>query len=418
MLMKLARLSLWNRRGTVLMTLLSLTISISLLFGIDHLRKEAKSSFTSTVSGTDLIVGARSGQLNLLLYSVFRIGNATANVSWKSYERIKNHPQVSWSIPLSLGDSHRGFRVLGTNQDYFSYYRYANGQPLAFSAGRPFSQVYDAVLGAEVARKLNYQLGQEIILAHGVGAVSFSEHKDKPFVVTGILKPTGTPVDQTVHVSLEGIEAIHLDWQQGVPMPGRSITAEQALQQDLTPKAITAFMLGLQSKMATFAVQRQINEFRGEPLSAILPGVALAELWQMLGMVENLLLVITLLVLLAALVGMITTLLASMKERQREIAILRAVGAHPWYLFVLIELEVLLLTLWSLAFSAVLLVVALWGVQDTLASKYGLFISLNPFGYDSLYWAGIILALAALLAAIPAWLAYRRALADGLTVRL
>lgn len=418
MLMKLARLSLWNRRGTVLMTLISLTISITLLFGIDHLRKEAKHSFTSTVSGTDLIVGARSGQLNLLLYSVFRIGNATANVSWNSYERIKSHPQISWTIPLSLGDSHRGYRVLGTNQDYFRYYRYANGQELKFTEGQAFDKVYDAVLGAEVARKLGYQLGQEIVLAHGIGAVSFSEHKDKPFVVTGILAPTGTPVDQTVHVSLEGIEAIHLDWRQGVQIPGRNISAEQALQQDLTPKAITAFMVGLQSKMATFAVQRQINEFRGEPLSAILPGVALAELWQMLSMVENLLLVITLLVLLAGMIGMITTLLASMKERQREMAILRAVGAHPWYLFVLIQMEVLLLTLMSLVLAAVLLVAILWGVQDTLASQYGLFIGLNPFSYDTLHWAGVILLLAVVLGTIPSWLAYRRALAEGLTVRL
>lgn len=418
MLMKLARLSLWNRRGTVLMTLISLTISITLLFGIDHLRKEAKHSFTSTVSGTDLIVGARSGQLNLLLYSVFRIGNATANVSWNSYERIKSHPQISWTIPLSLGDSHRGYRVLGTNQDYFRYYRYANGQELKFTEGQAFDRVYDAVLGAEVARKLGYQLGQEIVLAHGIGVVSFSEHKDKPFVITGILASTGTPVDQTVHVSLEGIEAIHLDWRQGVQVPGRNVSAEQALQQDLTPKAITAFMVGLQSKMATFAVQRQINEFRGEPLSAILPGVALAELWQMLSMVENLLLVITLLVLLAGMIGMVTTLLASMKERQREMAILRAVGAHPWYLFVLIQMEVLLLTLMSLALAAVLLLAILWGVQDTLASQYGLFISLNPFSYDTLHWAGVILLLAVILGTIPSWLAYRRALAEGLTVRL
>ena len=418
MLIKLARQSLWNRRGTAMMTLFSLTISLVLLFGIDHLRKEARQSFTSTISGTDLIVGARSGQLNLLLYSVFRIGNATANVSWDTYQRISKHPQISWTIPMALGDSHRGYRVLGTNGDYFSHYRYANQQSLQFSEGQPFNGVYDTVLGAEVARKLGYKLGDQITLAHGVGAVSFSEHKDKPFTVAGILAPTGTPLDQTVHVSLEGIEAIHIDWQQGAPMPGRRIDAEQALQLDLTPKAITAFMVGLESRMATFVVQRQINEFRGEALSAILPGVALAELWQMLSMVENLLLLITLLVLVAGLVGMMTTLLASMKERQREMAILRAVGAHPWYLFVLIQLEVLLLTALALLAAAVSLVVTLWALQDTLASSYGLFININPFSLQSLYWAGAVLVVSALLACIPASTAYRRALNDGLAIRL
>ena len=418
MLMKLARLSLWNRRGTVLMTWLSLTISIALLLGIDHLRTEAKNSFTSTVSGTDLIVGARSGQLNLLLYSVFRIGNATANISWPSYQRIIKHPQIAWSIPIALGDSHRGYRVMGTNTDYFSHYRYANSQRLKLAQGQPFNGVFEAVLGAEVALKLGYQLNEQITLSHGVGAVSFSQHKDKPFTVVGILARTGTPVDQTVHVSLEAIEAIHLDWQQGAPIPGRQLSAEQALAQDLTPKSITAFMLGLNSRMATFTVQRQINAYKNEPLTAILPGVALAELWQMLGMVENLLLLISLLVLLAALVGMITTILASMKERQREMAILRAAGAHPWYLFVLIQLEVLLITLLSMLSAAAVLWLALFALQDTLAAEFGLFIGLNIIKLTSVYWAAAVLLLAALLATLPALLAYRRALSDGLAIRL
>lgn len=418
MLMKLARLSLWNRRGTVLMTWLSLTISIALLLGIDHLRTEAKNSFTSTVSGTDLIVGARSGQLNLLLYSVFRIGNATANISWDSYQRLTRHPQVSWSIPVSLGDSHRGYRVMGTSTAYFEHYRYANAQPLALAQGEQFNGVFETVLGAEVATKLGYQLGERIVLSHGVGAVSFSQHKDKPFTVVGILAPTGTPVDQTVHVSLEAIEAIHLDWQQGAPVPGRQLSAEQVLAQDLTPKSITAALVGLKSRMATFTVQRQINEFKAEPLTAILPGVALAELWQMLSMVENLLLLISVMVLLAALVGMMTTLLASMKERQREMAILRATGAHPWYLFVLIQLEVLLITVLAMFTAVLLLSGSLFLLQDSLAANYGLFIGLNIIKLTTLYWAAGIILLAMLLAVMPAVSAYRKALADGLTVRL
>lgn len=418
MLIKLARLSLWNRRGTVFMTWLSLTISIALLLGIDHLRAEAKNSFTSTVAATDLIVGARSGQLNLLLYSVFRIGNATANISWPSYQRIIKHPQVQWSIPLSLGDSHRGYRVLGTSSAYFEHYRYANNQPLVFARGKPFNELFDTVLGAEVAASLGYRQGQQIALSHGVGAVSFSQHNDKPFTVVGILARTGTPVDQTVHVSLEAIEAIHLNWQQGAPVARPQDATEPVLQQDLTPTSITAFMLGLKSRMATFTVQRQINTFKQEPLTAILPGVALAELWQMLGMVENLLLLISVLVLLAALVGMVTTLLASIKERQREMAVLRAAGAHPWYLWALIQLEVLLITLLSMLSAAALLVLSLYFLQDKLAAEYGLFISLNIIKLNTLYWSGAIVLLAALLAAVPGLLVYRKALADGLRVRL
>jgi putative ABC transport system permease protein len=418
MLMKLARLSLWHRRGTVLMTLLSLTISLMLLLGIDHLRLEAKRSFTSTVSGTDLIVGARSGQLNLLLYSVFRLGNATNNISWQHYQTIKQHRQVAWAIPLALGDSHRGFRVIGTTTDYFRHFRYGQQQQLGFASGEAFAGVYQAVLGAAVAEKLGYQLGQEIILSHGVGAVSFSQHKDQPFTVVGILQPTGTPVDQSVHVSLEGIEAIHIGWQGSAPRLGKTpqLTDEQLAA--LQPTQITAFMLGLKSKVATFAVQRQINDFKAEPLTAILPGAALAELWQMLSMVENLLLLITLLVLIAALVGMITTLLAAMKERQREMAILRAVGARPAQLFWLIELEVALITFGSMLLSFILLSLTLWVLQPVLSNQYGLVISMLPWhAHTGTLLAGLA-GLALLLGAIPSYLTYRQSLAQGLSVRL
>lgn len=418
MLIKLARQSLWNRRGTALMTMLSLVISIALLLGIDHLRLEAKRSFTSTVSGTDLIVGARSGQLNLLLYTVFRLGNATNNISWQHYQQISKHPQVAWSVPLALGDSHRGFRVIGTTADYFRLFRYGQQQLLTFEQGTAFQQVYQTVLGAAVAKKLGYQLGDAIILSHGVGAVSFTQHKDQPFIVTGILAPTGTPVDQSVHVSLEGIEAIHLGWQGGAPAMGKKPQLSAAQLANLQPKVITGFMLGLKSKVATFAVQRQINEFKAEPLTAILPGAALAELWQMLSMVENLLLLVTLLVLLAALVGMVTTLLAAMKERQREMAILRAVGARPWQLFWLIELEVLCLTLGSIAGALGLLTGGLWLAQPVLSSQFGLVISMWPWHAHTAPVLAGLTALALILGALPSYLTYRQSLAQGLVVKL
>ena len=192
------------------MTFLAITVSIFVLLGIEHIRQQAKSSFSNTVSGIDLIVGARTGDINLLLYSVFRLGNATNNISWSSYQDISTNPKVAWTLPISLGDSHKGYRVMGTTTDYFKHFHYGQKQALTFAQGKVFSEVFDVVLGAEVARKLNYQLETQIILAHGMASTSFSQHNDKPFRIVGILQPTGTPVDRTVHVSLQGIEAVHL----------------------------------------------------------------------------------------------------------------------------------------------------------------------------------------------------------------
>ncbi|MGS2723674.1 ABC transporter permease [Porticoccus sp. GXU_MW_L64] len=407
MLLKLARHSLWNRRGTALLTVVSLTVSIALLLAIDHIRREAKTSFTNTLSGTDLVVGARSSNINLLLYSVFHIGDATANISWNSYQIIDTHSSVAWTVPISLGDSHKGYRVIGTSNSFFQHYRYGRKQPLQLASGTPFSDHHGVVLGAQVARKLGYQLGDNVVLAHGTSGISFTHHDNHPFSVVGILKPTGTPVDRSLLVSLEGIEAIHLDWQ---PQPG------EPRNDSLQPKAITACLVGLTSKAQTFNLQRKINRYKGEPLLAILPGATLAELWRMLAVVENLLYLISALVLLATLTGMITTLLAAMNERQREIAILRAIGAHPAFLFLLIELEVLLLAGLSIAAAFGLLGAVLTFVGPWLAAQYGLFLSADILNPHNLLLAAAALGLTALLGTIPAWRAYRKALQNGLVI--
>lgn len=417
-LLKITWHSLWNRRISVLLTILSIAISVSLLSGVEYISKQAKSSFLNTISGTDLVVGARSGPAQLLLYSVFRIGNATNNIGWETYQTIAKNKRVKWTIPISLGDSHKGYRVLGTNLDYFTYYRYANKQNLAFKEGVAFSGVYDAVLGAEVAKQLGYSIGTAITLSHGSGSTSFSEHKNKPFRVVGILKPTGTPIDRTVHVSLEGIEAIHIDWKAGSPVAGFEVSAEKAAKMLLEPEAITAFLIGLKSRTTTFRTQRAINEFENEPLLAVIPGVALAELWQSIGQFEVVLRVITIFVLIAGLLGMLTTLLSTLNERRREMAILRAVGAFPWQVFLLFLMEALVIVLLGCFIACIILFVGVQLAQPYVSAEYGLHLNTwLPGWYDAILLTSVSF-LAVLFSTLPAMIAYRRTLQDGLTVKV
>ncbi len=344
--------SLWNRKGTALLTLFSIAISVALLIGVEQIRKGVRTSFSSAVSGTDLIVGARGGSLQLLLYSVFRMGNAPNNLTWESYQDFKKHSRVRWTIPFSLGDSHHGYRVLGTNHD-------------------------------------------PIIVSHGTGSSSFLKHEDRPFTVVGILAPTGTPVDQTVHVSLEGITAMHIDWESGAPpMEEDRIDNEEVLKRDLTPEAITAFLVGLRSKIHAFSLQREVNTYREEPLSAILPGAALQELWELLRTAETGLRVISAFVVLAGLLGMMTALLSGLNERRREMAILRSVGA------------------------GLLLYLLLFFAQPILQTRLGLFLPLTPPGIQDYSVLFAIVIAGMLMGALPAYRAYRQSLADGMSIRL
>jgi putative ABC transport system permease protein len=383
------------------------------------MRSAARDGFANTVSGVDLIVGARSGQLNLLLYSVFRVGDATANVSWESYQKIARHPDVAWTIPISLGDSHRGFRVMGTNGDYFKHYRFAGEREIRFASGKPFADLYDAVVGAEVAKQLGYKVGSKIIVAHGLGNVSFAEHDDKPFTVVGVLERTGTPIDRTVHVSLEAITAIHVDWQSGMQaLPGGQVGADEARAMDLTPQSITAFMVGMESKVMTFTMQRAINEYRQEPLLAIIPGVALSQLWNLVGIADTALMIVAAFVVLAGLLGMLTAILTSLNERRREMAILRSVGARPRHVFTLLVAEAGMLATAGVAAGVGVCYGLIFAARPLLEKRFGIFLDPGGLtGYD-LAILGTIIGTALLMGALPAWRAYRNTLSDGLTIRV
>ncbi len=400
MYLKLAIKSLINRKASVILTIATISVSLFVMLGVDHIRHQAKSSFASSVSGVDLIVGARTSSINLLLYSVFRIGSPTNNIGWQSYERIAKAKPVRWVVPISLGDSHKGYRVMGTTKNYFEFYSYANNQALHFDQGKPFDAVFDVVLGANVAKQLGYHLGDKITLSHGIGNTSFIKHDKLPFNVVGILATTGTPVDQTLHVSLQGLEAVHVSKPKEVKylINNPQLPLNQA--KHLIPKSVTAIMVGLNSKIAVFNFQRLINADKLEPLTAILPGVALAQLWQTMTVFDNTLKLITLLVIISSLIGLCASLLSSIKERVNEIKLLRIIGASASYVFSLIELEALLIALISIVIALTGLYIALSLTQAFILTHYGVLIETQLFTQSSMSLiAGFLLFV--IIAAIP-----------------
>ena len=421
-LLRLALASAWNRRATLGLTVLAIALAVTMLLGVERARTAARESFAQSVSGTDLVVGARTSAVQLMLYAVFRLGEATNNVSWKSFEAVAAMPAVAWAVPLSLGDSHRGFAVLGTSRDYFEHFRFGYQRALAFAEGRPFADgvdgVFEAVLGADVAQSLGSTLGQGITLSHGAGGAGLPEHGDKPFAVVGILARTGTPVDRTVHVGLAAIEAIHLDWQAGAPIPGLKIPPEFVRKFDLSPKQITAMLVGLKSRGAVFKVQREINDFTGEPLLAVLPGVALDQLWQVVGVVERTLLAVSAMVVVVGLAGMVAVVLASLNERRRELAVLRSVGAGPRHIAALLLIESLVCTAAGALFGLVLLALAATAAGGWLEENFGLALhaGIGSTGEWALLGSVVVAGVAA--GVLPAWRACRMALADGLTPKL
>ena len=470
-LASLAFKSSWNRKSSVLLTLFTIAISVMLLLSIERVRQEAKSSFANTISGTDLIVGARTGDIQLLLSSVFRIGHANNAVQWQSYEYIKQQRGVAWTIPISLGDSHKGYAVLGTDSSYFSHFRYGKKQMLAFAHGRAFHNGREVVLGSDVAKKLNYHLGEQIVISHGMGNTSFHHHDDNPMTIVGILKPTGTPVDRTVHVPLIAIDEMHGSGHNKSPrMIGKPLSKpsnKAALSHDEhkhedhdhhshekhddehhehdehdehrhgehqhkthqpvesepgdligKPKQITAFLMGFDSPLYTLQVRRNINQYQGEPLLAIMPGVTLRELWGMLDIVEKILLLFSIVVVIISLLGMLTTLLATLNQRRRELAILRSVGARPWHIFSLLTSEAVIITLLGCLLGTALFFVTILLAQPVLQAQFGISLSLSMLSSYEVKLLGAIMLAGTVMGLFPALRAYYYSLSDGMSIKV
>ena len=416
MIPRLAFASLIARALTVGMTILAIALSVALFLGVEKIRTGAKASFADTISGTDLIVGARSGSVQLLLYSVFRIGNATNNLTWESYQDIAKRPDVDWIVPISLGDSHRQFRVMGTTPAFFERYKYRSGQSLVVNDGAIIDDLFDAVIGADVAATLGYIVGDPIVVAHGLA--SFTEHDDQPFSVSGILEKTGTPVDRTVIVGLRAIEAIHVDWQGGGQIQGQSTPADALRRMELEPRAVTAALLGVKGRLKVFGLQRSINEYAQEPLLAILPGVALQELWQIVGIAEMALIGVSAMVVITALIGMMATIFSSLNERRREMAIFRAMGARPRVIVGLLVLEAIVMATLGALLGLGLLYVGLTIGQPLIDSAFGLWLPIEPPTLREVWVLLGVIAAGAIVSMVPALRAYRMSLADGMIVRI
>lgn len=419
-LLKLAIKSLKNRVFATTLTVLSIALSVILLLSVERAKRAAEEGFTQTISKTDLIVGARSGPLQLILYTVFNMGTATHNISYETFAEVKNHPAIAWTIPYSLGDGHRGFRVVGTNEDFFKHYHYRGNEQIAFAEGSAFRGIWDVVIGADVARKLGYKLGEPIVVTHGVTkGEGIQQHSDKPFVISGILKATGTPLDRAIYVSLEGMEALHIDWQDGAaPSGDKMIPREQLSRDNLKVHTITAFFVGAKSRVETLKLQREINNFKAEPLLAIIPGVTLSELWTGLSFVEGVLRMISWMVVVVGLMAMLIALTTTLNERRREMAILRALGATSGQIVGLLVFESALLSFLGVVVGVIFSVGLTGLLKPWIESEFGLYLAGPWFTAREYIYIVITLTGGTLIGLIPALRAQSLALKDGLSVKL
>jgi len=448
--------SLLNRWLSCLLIILTLAFSISLFFTVSRIQESVKSSFQNTVSGVDSVIASRGGDLQILLNSVFLIGEPNNTIKWNTYQDIINHDKIKWAVPISLGDSHKGYRVIGTNNNYFKEIKYSSKKNIEFSSGNSFNDVFDVVIGSAVASKLNYNIGSDIAISHGLSEAgevhtfhqknhddhadeeddNHDDHADEEddnhddhadeghhdhnrenlgFKVSGILNPTGTPIDNAVYVSLAGLEAMHTGWIGNQKVIDVSI--DQIMESELKPKTISSIFVALNNRIQIFQFQRDILNYKKEAISAVMPGITLSRLWMLTGNVDKAFKIITFFIIIIALLGMIAMTIAGLNSRRREMAILRSVGASPSNIVSLLLVESIIISIVSCIVGYILMIVIFSLGKDYLQNNYGIFIdSFSIKNYDLQIIIAIVCA--ALIATIvPAIQIYKNTLRDGLSVK-
>jgi len=399
--------SIQNRKITFLLSVISIAISVVLLLGVDKGIKSSKKHFINTINSTDIIVASSNGSLDILLNLIFHISDPLKEMSYKSFEDIKSFDEVSWAVPLSLGDSFKGFDVVSTDENYFKYYRYSSKKFLKFAKGRGLVDFYDVVIGSEVAKKLHLKVGDTIHLSHGKHHHKHI-HKNRAFKVVGVLEKTFTPNDESVFMQLKADEAIHIEWQSG-HFVDMHISSEKLSRMDIEPKHISGMLLGLKNRSTILSVEDKINHYRGENLKAVIPAKALSKLYKLMKNLQDLLMIISSAVFIAAIFTMLSSMFSTLSERRREIAIFRSLGAGVKTVFILFGIESFLVVMSGVVMGVVL--VEIFG----LFSPFKLSLGIDVYQFFMLFCMVVIALLSSLF---PAMKSYKNSLADGLVVKI
>lgn len=404
-LLHLALAYVWRRRLVSLLIAGSIGLAAGLILVVMSLRGEIERALRRQAVGFDLVVGAPGSETALVLTALFHADQPRDNIAWSTYLQISRQPGVIAAYPLSLGDSYRGLRIVGTSESFFE--QLANdGSPLfSLEKGNWFRDDLELVIGAEVARLHGLAIGAKVVGAHGL-ADAGEEHSEHPYTVVGILRPTGTPHDRALFTKVSTYWKIHgIDDDQIRAGAAETANNQSGLQ-------VTAVLLRVQ-KSRLLALQQDLSRSFG--VMAVRPAEVLQRLFvSLLDPLERLLLTYGYAVLAVAAGSLLTTLYLSTLVRRRDLAILRALGALPREVFTVVVLEASILLTFGCALGVVLSRAAAIMFRGELRTRFGVQLGVLQFTPSEAWGLAAVFAIGLLAALLPAWQAYRSDVASNL----
>jgi len=430
---------IWNRKFTSVLTILSVALGVGLIFAVLTLREETRKRFEEEGQSFDIVVGAKGSELQLVLSALYFMDRPTGNIKLSDYERILKEEDVAAAFPVSMGDTFRGFRIVGTTRDLFDYTWVSptsgeEKRPFSLAEGRLFEKPLEAVVGSTVARLEDLHLGDLFIGTHGFAELPEGlreDHHEHPYTVVGILEPSGSPNDRAVFCDLASVWDVHGHAHEGVVVGsghaghgeeheehaahahegGEAHAGEGHAKEDLE---ITAILVSLDTPALRFQFVDYVNDEYNA--MATIPVSQIRDLYDsVLGTAKSVLLSVGYLVVVISAISILIGLYLSILQRRRDLAVMRALGASAYEIVGSVLIEAFIVTVLGVAAGWFLGNIASWGIGLYLARHYGLAIDVFGMLTSEQSAAFSVVALVGMLAGIvPAWQAYRTDVARDL----
>ncbi|MFO0388776.1 MAG: ABC transporter permease [Alphaproteobacteria bacterium] len=382
-----------------------LAIGMATLVLLTHFGHQAEQRLAGDAKGIDLVVGAKGSPLQLILSTVYHTDIPTGNISVRDAEAIRRLPEIASTIPMALGDSYRGFRIIGSEASYISLY------DASIASGRIFQRPMEAVIGHDVAVDARLTLDATFAGSHGLEKGG-DIHEDRPYTVVGVLAPTGSIIDRLIITPVESVWKIHShhaheesDHQKDEHAHKDEHNEQHVHEEHITGREITALLVKYKSPVSAISVPRKINQTTA--LQAASPAFEITRLLVMLGIGIDTLRLFAIIISASAVIGLLVSIYQSMQQRTYDIALMRCFGAPAGTIVKQIMCEITLLLFFGIILGIGLGHVSLWLLPEILAPLKDFHLNPALLLKEEMALAAVIFFSGTLVSLIPAFMAYR-----------
>jgi putative ABC transport system permease protein len=378
-LLKISTNNLKDKPLTTSLSILLMALGIAIISLLLLAGKQIEEKFTRNVAGIDMVVGAKGSPLQLILASIYQIDSPTGNISMEEANRLTRSPLVKSTIPLSMGDSYKGYRIVGSNEKYLAHFQ------AEFETGKVFSKPMEMVVGSKVAKNLGLKVGDAFSSQHGFDKEG-EAHKEKQFKVVGVLKTTNSVLDALMITPLESVWAVHDEHHE--EEAGKGINALKLLEEDnvgansirphdednveanntRSSQEITSLLVKFRNPVMGMMMARSINQ--NSTLQTATPAIEINRLFALLGVGVDALKWIALVIIIVSGLSVFVSLYNSLKERKYEMALMLSMGASRTKLFLLLLLEGLIISVIGFIIGIFLSRFGLWIMSENVEQNF------------------------------------------------